>query len=187
VRVAYVLAACRVLLLAVFLTSVAGKVRSRATWEGFVQSVRDLELVPARSALAVAAGVVGGESAAVLLLAVPVTVPAGLAVAGVLLAVFIVSIVLTLRKGVSVACRCFGSAALPIGRRHLVRNGLLFASVALAGVSFASSPVSPHSAGMVVAVAAGLMGAVVVVVFDQIVELFVGPVATSGPMGRGSV
>lgn len=187
VKVAYALGACRVLLLAVFLTSAVGKVRDRAAWEGFVRSVRDFELVPARSALAVAAAVVGGESAAVLLLAVTVTVPAGLAVAGVLLAVFTVSIVLTLRKGVRAACRCLGSAALPLGRRHLVRNGLLFATVALAGVSLASSRVSPHPAGMVVAVVAGLIGAVVVMVFDQIIELFVGSVAAAGSMGKGSV
>jgi hypothetical protein len=128
------LVGCVSALLGVFVASAAGKVRSRAAWSGFVGSVRDVRLVPERVVMPVALGVVAGEFGVVLLLAVPYLVPAGLALAGGMLAFFTLSIVVTLRRRISAVCRCFGpTAALPLGWQHVVRNGLLVTVVALAG------------------------------------------------------
>jgi hypothetical protein len=185
--VAYVLVACRVLLLLVFVASALGKIRSRTARVGFVQSLRDLRLVPDGTVRAVAAGVIGGEVGAVLLLAAPATVPVGLALAGALLVAFTVSILVTLRRGVRAPCRCFGSAALPLGRRHVLRNGLLLAVVALCALSLASTPTQAHPAGLAVAAAAGLTGGALLVFFDELVELYVGPMSSAGPLGKGSM
>ena len=184
---AYVLVACRVLLLLVFMTSAVGKLRSHAAWDGFVRSLRDLRLAPDAAVRGVAAGAVGGEIGIVLLLAAPVTVPVGLALAGALLVAFTVAIVVTLRRGVRAPCRCFGSAALPLGRRHVVRNGLLLAVVVLCALSLARASTPAHPAGLAVAAVAGLIGGALLVFFDELVELFVGPTSSAGPLGRGSV
>jgi Methylamine utilisation protein MauE len=182
--VPYVLVACRALLLVVFATSAFGKVRGRPAWSGFLQSVRDLRLVPARWVDAVAVTVVGGEAAVVLLLAVPATAAVGFALAGALFATFTVAIIVTLRRGVTAARRCFGSTALPLGRRHELRNGLLLTVAALGALSRSAPPSSPHPSGLVVAVASGLIGAAFLMFFDEIVELFA-PAAHPGSLEKG--
>lgn len=183
----YVLMSCRVLLLLVFVASVLGKVRGRAAWSGFVGSLRDLRLVPRSAVRAAAVAVVAGEVGVVVLMAIPATVSLALVLAGVLLAVFTASIVVTLRRGVRAPCRCFGSAALPLGRRHVVRNGVLLTVVVLGAASLSLARVPAHTAGLAVAAAAGLVGGVLLVVFDELVELFVGPASSAGSLRGGSV
>jgi hypothetical protein len=185
--VAYVLVSCRLLLLVVFAAAALGKLGSRRAWTGFRQSVRGLGLVPDRATRAVAAAVVGGEVATVALLVFSATVPAALALAAALLAAFTASILVTLRRGVRAPCRCFGSASLPLSRRHVVRNGLLLVVVLLGAVSLASTRGPAHPAGLAVAAAVGLFGGGLLVFFDEIVELFVGPTSNVRPLGRGSV
>jgi hypothetical protein len=180
--VVYLLVGCQAVLLGVFGASALGKVRGRTAWLGFVGSVRDLRLVPERMAVLVAAVTVAGEIAVVPLLVVPILVPAGLVLAGGLLVMFIVSIVVTLRRRVSAVCRCFGPvSALPLGRRHVVRNGLLVGVVAVAAVSWLQAHGAPQPAGLLVSVVAGLVGAVAMVFFDDIVELFTGDSVGAGP------
>ncbi|HSK96638.1 MAG TPA: MauE/DoxX family redox-associated membrane protein [Euzebyales bacterium] len=188
---AYVLVGCRVLLLLVFAASTLGKIRNRSAWAAFVRSLRDLRLLPERAVTAVAVAVAAGEAAAVLLLAAPATIPAALAVVGVLLAAFTVAIVATLRRGVQAPCRCFGAASLPLGRRHVLRNAMLLAVAGLTASALsapsASASASAHPAGLAVAVAAGLVGGALLVFFDELVELFAGPTSSVGPLGKGSV
>lgn len=173
---AYLLVGCQALLLAIFALSVLGKIRSRAAWSAFVRSVRELRLVPVTRVRAVAVGTVAGEGAVLLLLAVPFTAPAGLILAAMLLGVFTLTIMITIRRGVRAVCRCFGgSSTLPLGTRHVVRNAVLITAVVLATVGIAADTAAPHPGGVAVAAAAGLIAAVILIFFDEIVELFASP------------
>lgn len=184
---AYVLISCRILLLVVFAAAALGKLGTRRAWTSFLQSVRDLRLVPDRATRAVAAAVVGGEVATVGLVLVPATVPAALALAAALLTVFTVAILLTLRAGRRAPCQCFGAASLPLSRRHVVRNGLLLVVVLLGALGLASTRGPAHPAGLAVAAAVGLVGGALLVFFDEIVELFVGPTSSVRPSERRSL
>ena len=177
--------ACQILLLTVFAVSVWGKVRGRTAWSGFVASVRAMGLIPDRMVPAVAILVVAGEAAAVPLLIFPLTVPVGLALATALLTAFTVATLVTLRRKVAAVCRCFGIRGTPFGRRHVARNGLLLSVVALSGISSAFAPPPPPVGGLAVAVAAGLAGAVTLIVFDDIVELFSGSAVEAEPVQKG--
>lgn len=178
---AYLWVGCLSALVGVFVASAAGKVRGGAPWSGFVESIRDLRLVPERAVMAVAVSAAAAETCVVVLLLVPFLRPAGLVLAGSLLALFTVSIVVTLRRRVAVVCRCFGPvSAVPLGWRHVVRNGLLFAVVALAGLSRLQEAGAPEVAGLAVAATAGLVAAIGLVFLDEFVELF-----TSASPGAG--
>jgi hypothetical protein len=86
------------------------------------------------------------------------------------LTVFCVGIVVLLVRGVSASCACFGATGAPLGRRHLIRNGLL-AGIALGGlVADAGGDLQPG--GVLDAVLAGLIGAALLIAFDDLVELF---------------
>jgi hypothetical protein len=173
---AFLWVGCLSALVGVFAASAAGKLRGGAPWSGFVESIRDLRLVRERAVLSVAVGAVAAETCVVVLLLVPFLRPAGLVLAGGLLASFTVAIVATLRRRIAVVCRCFGlTSALPLGWRHVVRNGLLLVLVALGGVSRLRASGAPEAAGLAVAAAAGVVAAVVLVFFDEFVELFTSP------------
>lgn len=177
---AYLLAGCQAALAAVFAVSTLGKVRSRAAWSAFVSSVRELRLVPPHAVVVVAAATAVLEGAVALLVVVPATAALALLLAGGLLTTFTAAILMTLHRRIRAVCRCFGgTAALPLGYRHVVRNGLLLVVVGLGGASLLPGPAAPELAGLVVAVAAGLLLATVLAFFDQMVELFAGPVAGS--------
>jgi cell division protein FtsX len=90
----------------------------------------------------------------------------GAVVAVVLLVGFSVGIGVVLRARSVAVCRCFGASGGVLGRRHLVRNAVLVV-VALAVVGGgASASVS------LVAVVSGLVGALLVVGLDPVVEVF---------------
>jgi hypothetical protein len=75
-------------------------------------------------------------------------------------------------------CRCFGPARTVLAHRHVVRNALLLL-VAVVGMA-ASFVVDSAAVGpAVVAAAIGALGAVLVVRFDDLAELFAGPVPTA--------
>ncbi|MEV5443083.1 MauE/DoxX family redox-associated membrane protein [Streptomyces sp. NPDC052644] len=167
--VVYVVVACRALLALVFLVSAAGKLRGRRAFGGFVAEVRAWRLVPAWSVTVVAGGVAVAEAAVPVLLVVPAAVPFGLLVAGSLVAVFTLGIVITRRRGLSARCSCFGRAAAPLGRRHVVRNVFL-----LGAVGAALAPVTDRGTApaVLVAIGAGALGALVVTTLDEITDLF---------------
>jgi hypothetical protein len=109
---------------------------------------------------------------------------AGFAVALGLLSAFTATTVIALRRGARPPCRCFGMSEIPLGARHVVRDCAL---AAVAGVGLAAAlqggqrAVDP--AGVAVAAVAGIVLAVLAVVFDDLVELF-GPRAAAAPGTR---
>jgi hypothetical protein len=131
--------------------------------------------------------VVVAESTVALLLTTARTTPFALLLAGVLLTAFTASIVVALRRRVRTTCRCFGPNAQPLGRRHVVRNGLLLTVVLLAVLSLRSPMTASDPAPLILGAVAGLLGAAVLVLFDEIVELFAGPVTSAGPLKKESL
>lgn len=161
----------------VFLVAVGRKLSSATALSSFVGSVRELRIVPRPLAGPVAAVVVGAETAVPAALAAvwlgldPV---AGLGLAVLLLSGFTTAIVLAMRQGSSAPCACFGASALPLGRRHVVRN-LLLAAVALAGILCGRSAGAAPSLDVglaTIAAAGGAIGAIPFIVFDELVDLF---------------
>jgi uncharacterized membrane protein YphA (DoxX/SURF4 family) len=167
----------------VFLVSSISKAANG--FESFVDSVRDLGVLPRSWVRASAWLVLIGEFAAWIALAIPVPISAvvGFAIAAVLLGAFAVGIAAAVRRGAAVPCRCFGSSSSPLGRRHIIRN-IVLASFSIAGAAGVTltGPVSPT--GALVAVAAGLLLGGFVVVLDDIVGLFL-PIPTQQSSARG--
>jgi len=170
----------RCLIGVVFLAACIGKVGSRASWREFVASVAAMRVVPARLVPAAAYAVGLAEAAVVVLLLLPPTGRLGHLLAVLLLVAFSGGIAVTLRRRTRVACRCFGAAGAPLGRRHLLRNGLLI-TAALVGVAVGGAGGGVAPAGVAVAGVAGVVLGLLFVRFDDIVELFVAPPARPGP------
>ncbi|MFI6099339.1 MauE/DoxX family redox-associated membrane protein [Lentzea sp. NPDC051213] len=147
----------RVLLAAVFLVAVAGKLRTRQGFAEFRDSVAAIA-PPWLPAPLVAKAILLGEAAAVVLLAVPGT-GLGYAVAVALLSVFCAGIVLAIRGREAVRCRCFGAGGDVLGPKHLVRNGFLIA-VAVAG-AFVTPPASWEEPLTLLTIAVVLLAVVV--------------------------
>jgi hypothetical protein len=168
----------------VFAVSAASKVRSAGGQRAFAESLRPLGLLPGRLLAPTALAVTGAEIAVVVgLSCAPVVRPvasAAFAVATVLLGVLTSGIALALRRGSSAPCACFGASSRPLSRRHLVRNGVLMLIAAGgAGLAAVLPPASPEPPSLVLA---GLVGAVVALLlirFDDLVELFA-PTAPAG-------
>ncbi|WP_285733161.1 MauE/DoxX family redox-associated membrane protein [Kitasatospora phosalacinea] len=159
----------RVLLGCVFLASAGGKLRGRAVLAAYLDGVAALRLVPPSWAHAAGAGALVAECAVVLLLPWNGTARAGLWLATGLLAVLTWAVARTVRRGIVASCRCFGGAAKPFGRRHVVRNAVLLAA-ALAALPRPDA--LPSGGPALLAVGAGVAGAAVVVTLDDLVELF---------------
>ncbi|MET9451124.1 MauE/DoxX family redox-associated membrane protein [Streptomyces cinerochromogenes] len=165
----------RGLLTAVFLSAVVGKVGRAGAFSAFADSLRPLAAVSGPAVRAVALAVVAVEGAVCLALILPYTpaTVAGLLAATVLLAVFTVVIARSVGSGTTVRCRCFGRSAAPLGRAHVVRNGLL-ASVAGAGavaeVTGSAGGLDPGLAA--VAWCAGAVAGGLVTVAEDLVSLF---------------
>ncbi|MEU6715798.1 MauE/DoxX family redox-associated membrane protein [Nonomuraea sp. NPDC046802] len=169
---------CRCLLGLMFVVSAAGKIGSRAAFQEFRTTV-ELMLGGRRGAAGpAAAAVVACEATVSVLLASPATARAGLALAAVLLATFCVAIAIALRRGVNAPCRCFGgsSPSQPLRARHIARN--LALTVLAIGAIFAD-PAGPDTAGMVVAAAAGAVGAFLAIRYDDFADLFLAPARTA--------
>lgn len=164
----YLLVGCRLIVGLVFMAAVIGKITGRVEFAAAVG--RLAPRLPARPA---AFGVVAGEAATVVLLAVPATVAVGLAVAGLLLLAFTVAIGGAVRRGETTACRCFTRSITPIGRMHLVRNGLLLV-VTGAGLVTSLLIGTPNlqPAGALLVGVPALVLAAGFVVFDDLVLLF---------------
>jgi Methylamine utilisation protein MauE len=165
----YVSLGCRWLTGIVFLAAALSKVRG---FDGFRRSVAALAPPLAARSGAAASAVVTSELLVVALIAVPETAFWGLAAALALDLAFVAAIVSALRRGVQEPCRCFGPEERELGAREVVRDVILGA-VALAGLlGAAAGPPAWHPAGRLVAAFAGAVGALFVVRFDDIVELF---------------
>ncbi|SEG98045.1 hypothetical protein SAMN05444920_111168 [Nonomuraea solani] len=182
----YLLIACQVLLAAVFAIALAGKVRGRAAFDAYVSSIVALEILPRRVSVAAANALLAAEAVVIVLLALPWTVPLGFAAAAGTLAAMIGGILVALRRGRRAPCRCFGASVTPLGRVHVVRNLVLaaaggagLAAWATAGAGGAglaawavAGPDAPHPAGVVIALVAAGVSALLVVRLDDLMELF---------------
>jgi Methylamine utilisation protein MauE len=175
-----VISAARVLVGLVFLAAVAGKARDV---RGFAASVRDLPGLPSLShlpralAAPVVPGVLAAEAAVVVLLAFPATAAWGFALAVILAAGFLAVIIRVLRSGTTASCLCFGSTPREFGVRHVIRDVLLGA-VALIGLA-GTAGARQDGAGIAgpawaLCAAAGALGAVALVLLDEIVDLYAG-------------
>ncbi|WET76448.1 hypothetical protein P3102_20190 [Amycolatopsis sp. QT-25] len=182
----YVAVSAMVLCGLTLLVSAVSKVRGRDSYAEFVASVPAFG-IPARWARLFAAVTLGAEFAiTVLLLPAGVLVAAGsvpgwwLGAAGLVSAAAVFGVLtaavwraVTRRTGA--VCHCFGPARTVLAPRHIVRNALLLLVAALgAGTLSGVDGVEPVAA--VLAAAVGAVGAVAVVRFEDLAELFVGPV-----------
>ncbi|RSM59803.1 methylamine utilization protein MauE [Actinoplanes sp. ATCC 53533] len=158
----------------VFVISAVEKAGGRARFREFRSSLSGMRVLPAGLVGPVAGLVVAGEVTVPLLLLAPwpsEAAPfAGFTVATLLLGGFTTAIAAVLRRGTPAACRCFGGADAPFGRRHVARN-LALAAVAAAGAiaTVADQPVTWRA---VVAVPAAVLCAVIVARLDDLVALF---------------
>lgn len=177
----YLVLACAVALVGVFGVSASGKLGGKR-FRVFVTTAGPLELMPRRWRAGVATAVVGAELAIVVAVAVGlvmvlfglsrVVLVAGLTGAAVLLAGFTVAIGLLLRRGDRKPCHCFGVTDIPLGPAHLVRNLVLLA-LAVTGALARGSGFAV--AGVALACVAGVVVAVLMVRFDDLVTLFAPP------------
>ncbi|WP_460526804.1 MauE/DoxX family redox-associated membrane protein [Flindersiella endophytica] len=164
---------CRCLLGIVFLLAAVSKLSGRNGFRAFTTSIQNMRLLPVILVRPVALAVVAIEVAIPPLLAVPLatTAIAGFVVAGVQLTGFSVAIMLSLRRGHRVPCRCFGSSSLPLGPRHVVRNALLVGVAVLGVVVSVGSSQSPM-ATLVLAGGIGLILGGLVAALDDLITLF---------------
>ncbi len=90
-----------------------------------------------------------------------------------LLGAFTAAIAAAVRSRRRIACNCFGASSAPVGPAQLVRNGILL-TVSLTGTVLAFSTASPalEPAGAVTAAITGLTGAGLVLLTEEIAELF---------------
>ncbi|MFC4589316.1 MauE/DoxX family redox-associated membrane protein [Sphaerisporangium corydalis] len=162
----YVRAGCATLIALVFLASAVAKLRDLP---GFRRSLPALAPVGAGLVRPLAMLVVALEAATPILLVTPPATSYGFALACALLIAFSAAIAVALRRGRQAPCRCFGASSTPIGPRHLVRNATL---LGIAGLGWLAPERLFPPAGGAVAVAAGLFGAILIVSFDDIADLF---------------
>ncbi|MER6009615.1 MauE/DoxX family redox-associated membrane protein [Streptomyces bluensis] len=171
----------RGLLTAVFLIAVVGKVGRAGAFSAFADSLRPLAALSGSALRAVALAVVAVEGTVCLALILPYT-PAtltGLLAATALLAVFTVVIARSVGGGTTVRCRCFGRSATPLGRAHVVRNGLLASVAGVGAAAVVTGPAGGSGPGLVaVAWCAGAVAGGLVTVMEDLVSLF-RPVAPS--------
>jgi hypothetical protein len=170
--VSYVLLACRVTIVVVFVVAVAGKVRGRAAYADFRRSITEWRVLPRRASAAAAAATVAGEVGVVLLLALPGMATAGFAAGALLLAAFTTGVVLALRRGRTATCRCFGASTTRLGGAHVARNAILIGVCVAGAVSALVADGAPiHWPGAILALVSAGVGALFVVRFDDLVAL----------------
>ncbi|GAA4187390.1 hypothetical protein GCM10022252_20820 [Streptosporangium oxazolinicum] len=184
--VGYVAIACGVVQIVVFAAAVVGKARDAEAFRAFARSLVETRLVAPRWRTGTATGVILAEVSAVLLLATPGAAAPGFAVAAALCAVLTGGVAATLLRRVRASCLCFGTRSSPMGWPHLVRNALLTAVAALgyAATTVAAVPSAIRAEGVAVAVLAGLVGALLLIRFDDLVHIFQPPGSPAGSPDR---
>ncbi|KJK46028.1 hypothetical protein UK23_24255 [Lentzea aerocolonigenes] len=150
----------------VLLISAVSKVRSRSDYADFVASVPAFG-IPARWTRPFAVLTVVAEFGIALLLVAGFWT-AGLVLATGMFAVLTAVVWRAVSRRSGAVCRCFGRARTTLTHRHTARNAFLLA-VAVLGLSAVDSPFDPAVAGLAAAV--GVIGAVLVVRFDDLADL----------------
>ncbi|MEO3802186.1 MauE/DoxX family redox-associated membrane protein [Nonomuraea sp. B1E8] len=154
----YVEVASRLLLVTVFAFALAGKVRGRAAWAGFVESISEMAVIGKAVVPMAAVAVTAAEAAVIVLVLVPPrwAATAGFVLAAVLLSCFTLAVGAVARRPAPVPCRCFGPSETPLGVPHVVRN-LILVTASLLGLV---GSLANGSADLVLGSAAGVLGAV---------------------------
>ncbi|MFC6063987.1 MauE/DoxX family redox-associated membrane protein [Streptomyces ochraceiscleroticus] len=182
----YLLLGIRGLLTMVFLTAFLGKAASRSRFTAFASSLRGMRLLPTALIRPTAVLVVAAELTVAALLSVPwrAAWASGLLLAELLLTAFTTAIVLSLRHGIHVPCRCFGAARTELGPRHVIRNTLLMA-VSAGGLVAVLRQEPAHQYGAVPAVTAGMLIGLLIAFSDAFFRLFDELFSPAGP-ARGT-
>jgi Methylamine utilisation protein MauE len=163
----------------VFVASAFSKLRSAEAFRSFGAWLAGLPGMPARGRPEMAVAVVAAEVGCVLLVALPFTVPFGMALAAVVLAVFAAGTFVAARGEAPEPCRCFGVSSVPLGLRHVARDVLLCAVAALGTVAALGAAGSAAAAdrlpGIVLSLCAGLVLSVLAIFLDDIAAILLGP------------
>jgi hypothetical protein len=161
----------RTLLFGVFVFSLAGKVRGRAAYADFADSVAALWPGPRRWIRVVSVATVAAEAAVVVLLVAPATAVAGLLAAAGILAVFTAAILSAVHRRERAPCRCFGRSDTALGTPHVVRNAVLLLVSLLGLVGAAADTPARHPGGMALALALAAVALLLVLRFDDVVAV----------------
>lgn len=170
----------------VYGTSAGAKLASRRRYAAFRNSLNDTELVPGRLLTLTAAAMAGAE----LIVAAGMTVATALMAAGLpgaraastaaltcaiaLTGVLAAGVTVVIRAGTRAVCACFGARATrPLGGSHLVRNLGLLALLTTGLIGTVAGHDEPTASGASVAIAAGLVVALLVTRLDDLILLFV--------------
>jgi hypothetical protein len=166
---------CRALLTVVFFAAATGKIR-RGGFAEFVASLAPIRWIGPAARRPAAAATVVAEAATVLLLWIPGTAPAGYLLAIGSLAAFTATLVISLRQGATLRCRCFGHDAGPVRPHHVARNlGL----VAVAGLGLATAATltttATTPAGWALAILTGAVAGLITTRWDDLAFVFGSP------------
>lgn len=164
--------ALRVLVATVLVSAGLGKALSGPTSASLANDLRRVAGLPGSvSRVAVAFATIAEIGAAPLVL-MHRTAEAGLVIATALFVLFTLFPTAVLLLGREITCACFGYARHRLGWPHVFVNGLLLAaaSSSLAG-SAASERLMVHGAGAVAAIMAGVVGALLVLTWEEIAFL----------------
>ncbi|MEV4019588.1 MauE/DoxX family redox-associated membrane protein [Nonomuraea angiospora] len=168
----YVDVASRLLLLTVFVLALASKVSSRRAWSEFVQSIKAMAVIDNARAPAAATATAVAEAGVIVLAALPLrwAGSASFVLAAGLLGCLTVAVIMVVRRGAAVPCRCFGASRTPLSMAHVVRNGILIA-VALLGLaaSLVNGSLDP-AIGVIVGVFGAVLG-LLMARWDDLVSL----------------
>jgi len=178
----------------VFTASATAKLRSRAAYREFRAGLRATRLVRERLLSRTAVILVVAETATAAGLAGALVLritgspgafqlaESAFTVAAVLIVVLAAGVAVVIRRGTMARCPCFGStSARPLGVAHLVRNACLLLPL-LAGL--ACCPLNhdrPALAGSVLAVASGLVVALLLIRWDDLAALLA-PIPSAKPV-----
>lgn len=157
---------------AVFAIAAGSKLRSRAAFDEFVDTLPELGPLRGGRLPMVGAVVVALELAAPVLLAIRPRL--GLALVLGLVGAFTTAMIVTLRRGTPLTCRCFGASAQPVGAGHVVRNALLLAACALATAAGWGERIAPSAdlAEVAIAAALGLIAGILITRWDDLAFVY---------------
>ncbi|MGH3190550.1 MAG: MauE/DoxX family redox-associated membrane protein [Streptosporangiaceae bacterium] len=164
---------CRVLLAVIFGSALIGKLSSRAALHGFTDSLTALPWWSKPWHPVFAIVILAAEAASAVLMIVPGTALAGLAIAAGLLAGFTIVPAASLKRGIMLTCRCFGLRSATIGPSHVVRNGIAL-TAAVAGIA-ASQASGATAAWTPFPVGVGVLCGAIFVGWDEIAYLLRSP------------
>jgi hypothetical protein len=160
----YVELGCRVVLALVLVSAVVGKARSAASARIFVATLADVGWLPVRLRTRTAYLVVLAEAVTAVLLVVPATATAGLALAALVFGCFTAVLAESVWRGRPMGCACFGGAAEQVGASHVVRAVVLIAIAATGSAARLAAPASPtRPAGILATLALAGFAALLVV------------------------